>query len=139
MGCCACAVARPRWSRSRARGVASAPPAAAADRATPTMLRHRVRGVKATHTPAPPALQSRPGTTGPAPTPGGGLDMGRRAVIGLLAVSLSACATATAGPPPAGGSAGAPPAAPASLGSQIVAVVGSPFYLIYKTVVCAAT
>jgi len=65
--------------------------------------------------------------------------MGRRAVIGLLAVSLTACAAAPAGPPPAGGSASTEPAASPSVGSQIVAVVGTPFYLIYKTVVCAAT
>jgi len=65
--------------------------------------------------------------------------MGRRAVIGLLAVSLTACAAAPAGPSPGDGSAGAPPATSPSLGSLIVAVVGTPFYLVYKTVVCAAT
>jgi hypothetical protein len=65
--------------------------------------------------------------------------MTRRAVIGLLvALSITACATAPAGPPQTSDPAANPPAA-VSVGSQVVAVIGTPFYLIYKTVVCAAT
>jgi hypothetical protein len=65
--------------------------------------------------------------------------MGRRVVIGFLALSLTACATAPAGPPTTSEPAAAPPASSVSVGSQVVAVIGTPFYLIYKTVVCAAT
>jgi hypothetical protein len=65
--------------------------------------------------------------------------MTRRVVIGLLALSIAACATAPAGPPQTSEPAANPPAAAVSVGSQVVAVIGTPFYLIYKTVVCAAT
>jgi hypothetical protein len=65
--------------------------------------------------------------------------MGRRAIIGLLALSLTACATAPAGPPATSEAETAPPAAAVSVGSQVVAVIGTPFYFIYKTVVCTAT
>jgi hypothetical protein len=65
--------------------------------------------------------------------------MARRVVIGLLALSITACATAPSGPTPAAGPAPAPPAAAVSVGSQLVAVIGTPFYQIYKTGVCAAT
>jgi hypothetical protein len=65
--------------------------------------------------------------------------MARRVVIGLLALSIAACATAPGGPLPAPGSAAAPPPGAVSVGSQVVAVIGTPFYFIYKTVVCGAT
>ena len=65
--------------------------------------------------------------------------MGRRVVIGLLALSITACATAPAGSPQASEPAAVPPANAVSVGSQAVAVIGTPFYLIYKAIVCGAT
>ena len=65
--------------------------------------------------------------------------MRRRVIIGLLALSITACATAPAGPPQTSEPAPAPPTDAVSVGSQVVAVIGTPFYLIYKTILCGAT
>jgi hypothetical protein len=60
----------------------------------------------------------------------------RSLLVGLLALSLAGCATA--GPPaPATPSDGG--SAPASPGDVLVAVIGTPFFLVFKTVTCAAT
>jgi hypothetical protein len=60
----------------------------------------------------------------------------RRALVGLLALSLAACATAgtpAPGTPAQGGE------APAHPGDVLVAVIGTPFYLVFKAVTCAGT
>jgi hypothetical protein len=60
----------------------------------------------------------------------------RRAVVGLLAVSLAGCATAGA-PAPAGRAEDGE--APTYPGDVLVAVIGTPFYLVFKAVTCAGT
>jgi hypothetical protein len=60
----------------------------------------------------------------------------RRLAVGLLALSLSACATAGAPAPAARAESGDPPAHP---GDVLVAVIGTPFYLVFKAVTCAGT
>jgi hypothetical protein len=60
----------------------------------------------------------------------------RRAVVALLAVSLAACATAGAPAPGSRAESGEPPAHP---GDVLVAVIGTPFFLIFKAVTCAGT
>ena len=62
-----------------------------------------------------------------------------RVVIGLLALSITACATSPGGPARTPETASTPSASPGSAGGQVVAAIGTPFFLVFKTVVCGAT
>jgi hypothetical protein len=65
--------------------------------------------------------------------------MPRKILVGLLALALSACATSN-GPSASNVSGGETPAGPtASASGWAVAIIGTPFALGLKTVVCAAT
>lgn len=58
-------------------------------------------------------------------------------VLGLVALSMAGCATGATGPAGVDRPASVPPPAPA--GGAVVAVIGTPFFFLFKTVVCGAT
>jgi hypothetical protein len=65
--------------------------------------------------------------------------MSRKILVVLLALALSACATSN-GPPPSTGGGDVKPSGPtASASGWAVAIIGTPFAVGLKTVVCAAT
>jgi hypothetical protein len=65
--------------------------------------------------------------------------MPRKILVVLLALALSACATSN-GPPPSTGGGDVKPSGPtASASGWAVAIIGTPFALAFKTVVCGAS